>query len=85
MSGSGLHEVVAERLELNWDRFREAHPHLANAVERVDLIEVSVGSLRDDESFQRAMTQAQIDEKILASASGVMRLVDEAVERVLGL
>lgn len=85
MSRSQLHEVVAERLDLSWGRFRQAHPHLAAAVERVDLVESAVDSLREDDAFRRAMAQARIDEATLVGASRALRIIDEAVGRVLGL
>ncbi len=85
MSGTGLHEIVAERLELNWDRFRQAHPKLAAAVERAELVEVSVDALREDPAYQRAMAQAGFDEATLAGALEVLGVIDGVVGRVLGL
>lgn len=79
-----LRDLVANRLDKHWSDFAQAHPHLAEAIDRARLVELSVSRLADDPRFIEAMQQAAVDEAALTAA---VRLVDEAeqwVRRLLG-
>ncbi len=85
MSDERLSDLVSERLSLNWEAFREAHPGLAGAMERVGLVEQIVDDLKTDAGYREAMAQAELDERTLAAAAEVLKHVDVVVSRALGL
>ncbi len=70
-----LRDVVQQRMNQRWVAFAEAHPHLAEVIDRTRLVESSVQRLREDPQFQAAMREAGLDEAKLAAA---MRAVDRA-------
>lgn len=80
-----LRDLVAERIDAAMDVFAREHPHLADAIERVKLIESTVHRLADDAEYQRAMEQAAADETLLDAAGQVVELVDRYVMKALGL
>ncbi len=70
-----LRDLVAQRLDKHWSDFAQAHPHLAEAIDRTQLIDLTIDKLEEDADFVAAMRQANIDHAALTTA---VRLVDKA-------
>lgn len=81
----GLRELVAQRLGGRYERWAKEHPNLAAAIDRTVLVESTVALLRNDESFQRAMREADVDEAKLALAAGLIERIDRWVTAALPL
>lgn len=80
-----LRDALRPQLEGRWEAFAEAHPHLAEAIDRVKFDEVVARRVREDEAFQQAMRDSQLDEATLASAAEALDRAWRVVERVLPL
>ena len=80
-----LRDLVAERLNLHWGQFAEEHPHLAAAIEQVNLVETTVQKLDDDPEFRAAMEAAGQDERTLLAAARLLDVVDRWLIRLLGI
>jgi hypothetical protein len=78
-----LHEIVAARLNLQWERFAVEHPNLAAAIEQTMLTEMIVSDLNEDEEFRAAMEAASHDEAALNGAMRAIEIVDRVVTRAL--
>ncbi len=85
ISPTSLRDLVAGRLELHWPTFVEQHPHLAGAIERIQLVDSVVDRISDDPLYRQAMEAAGHDERILAAALNLATLIDTWVGRTLGL
>lgn len=85
MNLNELHELVEQRLDMRWNEFAEEHPHLAAAIDRVQLVETSVERLLDDPDYQRALSAAGRDQTVIGVAGPVIDLVDRWVGRLLGI
>lgn len=80
-----LERLVADRADVHWPAFAEAHPHLASAISRIVLVEVTVDRLADDPRFRRALDEAARDRSRLHAAAEVGDVVDRWVRRLLGV
>ncbi len=80
-----LSDLVAQRLNLHWDDFAKAHPHLAAAINRVQLVESAVAALHDDPQLAAALKQAGIDEARLSELTPLVSLIDGILQRLLTL
>jgi len=78
-----LQDLVAQRLDVRWDDFAEAHPHLAAAIARSTLVESTVALIVDDPEYQRAIEAAGRDRVALHLGGRIAALVDRVLDRVL--
>ena len=87
MSGTNetraLRDLVEAQLDQRWSQWVQAHPKLADAIDRVRLSEVAVRQLRDDPIYREAVEAAAVDEAQLAAAAKVLTRVQAIVESVL--
>ncbi len=82
---TALRDLVAERLDRHYLAWAADHPHLARAIDRVQLIDTTVANLRDDPAFAAAMREADLDEHRLAQAAKALELVETWAGRVVKL
>lgn len=80
-----LRDVVEERLNERWAAFAEAHPHLAEVIDRTRLIESSVQRLQHDAAFRAAMREGGLDMAKLAAAQRALARAEALMVRVLPL
>ena len=80
-----LRDVVAGELAEHWLSWSVAHPQLAEAIDRLRLIELTVEQLRQDPAFTRALRECELDELRLAQAAGVLDLARRQIRRLLPL
>lgn len=80
-----LRDLVEQRIQIQWDAFAAKHPHLANAIDRVSLIETSVERLLDDPEYRQATDAAAQDKASLGVAGQAVDLIDRWVTRLLGI
>ena len=80
-----LRDLVTHRLDVRWQTFAEAHPHLAAAIDRVRLVDSAVERLANDPAYRAAMDAAARDEATLALAAQLITTVDEWIGRLLRL
>ncbi len=80
---TALRAVVSLELDRHLQGWAERHPHLAAAIDRVQLIELAVASLRDEPAFLEAMRRADLDEHRLAEAARLLRLAEGWIGRAL--
>ena len=85
MQTTELRDLVAGRIDIRWDAWVKAHPHLASAIDRVRLTESAVARLRDDPAFVRALAEAQADGNKLEGAVRLVELVERWVGRLMPL
>ena len=83
MQTQSLRQLVAERLEGRWAQWSQAHPHLAEVIDRTRLIDSAVARLREDEQFIAAMQQANLDERTLKSALALLEVIERWIIRLL--
>lgn len=84
MKTQDLRALIAERIDVRWSDFATRHPHLADAIDRVRLVDSAVDLLRDDPEFISAMRGADLDEARLADATKVLGMLDQLICRLLG-
>jgi hypothetical protein len=84
MNTQDLRALIAERIDVRWSDFAMRHPHLADAIDRVRLVDSAVDLLRDDPEFISAMRGADLDEARLADATKLLGMLDQLVRRLLG-
>ncbi|MBI1335825.1 MAG: hypothetical protein GC164_02555 [Phycisphaera sp.] len=80
-----LRDLVAQRLNLQWDSFSREHPNLARAIDRVNLIDTTIDNLRRNPEYIKAMREADLDEAQLGAISRVLATIERAVAVALGL
>lgn len=80
-----LRDLVADRVEVRWERFEAEHPHLAAAIDRVRLVDSTVERLSADPEFRRAMDQAARDEAVMDAVGRITKEVARWVDRAMGL
>lgn len=85
MNAIELHELVEQRLDMRWNEFTEEHPHLAAAIDRVQLVETSVERLLDDPAYHQAIQAADRDQTVIGAAGQVIDVVDRWIGRLLGI
>ncbi|MFW5682002.1 MAG: hypothetical protein ACOC1G_03265 [Phycisphaeraceae bacterium] len=78
-----LRDALRPHLEGRWDAFAQAHPHLAQAIDRVKFEEVMTRRVREDEAFRRAMEESRLDEATLAAAAEALERARGVVERAM--
>jgi hypothetical protein len=78
-----LRDALRPQLEGRWEAFSQAHPHLAEAIDRVKFEEVMTRRVREDEAFRRAMDESRLDEATLAAAAEALDRAWSVVERVM--
>lgn len=83
MTRTDLHTLVTEKLDLQWSDWSAKHPNLAQAIDRVRLVEGAVNLLRDDPSFITAMREADLDEAGLVRASRLLERADALIHNLL--
>lgn len=83
MSKQGLKDIVADKLDQKWDVWAKAHPQLAAAIDRTQLVDAAVKRLREDPQFMAAMEHAAVDEHTLAQASAVLGKADQMIGNIL--
>ena len=82
---TALRDLVAERLDRHYLAWAADHPHLARAIDRVQLVDTTVTRLRDDPEFVAAMRDADLDEHRLARAAKALEVVERWATRVVTL
>ena len=80
-----LRELIAGRIDARWDAWAKAHPHLAQTIDRVRLIDATVTRLRHDPAFNDALRQAELDEATLLKAARVLDHAERLIGRLLRL
>ena len=75
MKNQELRTLIGEKIEARWSDWAPRHPHLAEAIDRVRLIEYTVHRLCEDPEFVAAMHEADVDGAGLTKAS---RLLERA-------
>ena len=80
-----LRDLVAQRVDLRWTQWAQAHPHMAEAIDRARLVEVAVDRLADDAAFREAMRQADLDESQLGSLLRLLDIAEGWVSRLMPL
>lgn len=83
MDSQDLRTLISDRIDIRWPGWATRHPHLAQAIDRVRLVESAVDLLRDDPEFVGAMRSADLDEARLGDASKLLGLVDQLLRRLL--
>ena len=84
-NAASLRELIAADLDQHWIAWSAQHPHLAAAIDRIQLLDAAVVSLRDDAGFNEALRRARLDEYRLAQAARVLTLVRKHLTRLLPL
>lgn len=80
MTDPNLREVVSQALDRDWTSFAGEHPALAQLLDRQLLIEHASTRLRDDVSFQKAISDGQA---ISTSIEWMVGIARPFVRRVL--
>ncbi|NBC10748.1 MAG: hypothetical protein GVY24_03315 [Planctomycetes bacterium] len=80
---TSLRELIAGRIDARWDAWAEKHPHLAQTIDRVRLIDATVTRLRHDPAFNDALRQADLDEATLLRAAKVIDVAEGVIGRLL--
>ena len=80
-----LRNLIEQRVNVQWNDWAERHPELARAIDRVQLVEVSIDRLSDDIQYREALQQSGLDEAQLVAAAKVLDVVERVVGRVLPL
>ena len=80
---SELRELVAQRLDRAWDRWAARHPHLADAIDRVQLTSQVVARLEDDSAYREAARQVERDAQTLRDVARLLDLIDAVVGRAI--
>jgi hypothetical protein len=80
-----LERLVTDRTEVHWPAFAAQHPHLARAISRIVLVEVTVDRLASDPKFRAAVDEAARDQTRLNAAAEVSGVVDRWVRRLIGV
>ena len=83
MNNQDLRTLISERIDIHWSDFSTRHPHLADAIDRIRLVDSAVDLVRDDPQFVSAMHGADLDEARLADATKLLGLMDQLVQRLL--
>ncbi len=83
MDTKDLRTLISDQIDVRWPDFTTRHPHLAQAIDRVRLVDSTVDLLRDDPEFVGAMRNADLDEARLADATKLLGMVDQLVRRLL--
>ena len=83
MNNQDLRTLISERIDIRWSDFSTRHPHLADAIDRIRLVDSAVDLVRDDPQFVSAMHGADLDEARLADATKLLGLMDQLVQRLL--
>jgi len=78
-----LRDLVADRINGRWSDWSARHPHLAEAIDRVRLVDSAVTRLRNDPDFIEAMRAADLDEADLAKASHLLDQANKLVSHLL--
>ncbi|MFP4144566.1 MAG: hypothetical protein ACOCTI_07520 [Phycisphaeraceae bacterium] len=79
-----LRDLVQQRVGRRWLAWAQAHPHLAEVIDRTRLVEATVARLSGDEELRSALERANLDEAQLAAAARLLEKAESAVDRVLG-
>ena len=83
MKTQDLRTVISEKIDLRWSDWSQRHPHLAEAIDRVKLVESAVTLLSEDPEFIRAMREADLSEAQLGVASELLDRAEQAIRRLL--
>ncbi len=83
MSSQELRTLVSEKIDVRWNEWAARHPHLAEAIDRVRLVESAVQLLRDDPQFIAAMREAGINEATLIRASRLLNITETIIKQIL--
>lgn len=83
MNSQPLSTLIGEKIDVRWSDWAPRHPHLAEAIDRVRLIESTVKLLREDPEFIAAMREADLDEAGLIKASRLLEHADNFIHRLL--
>lgn len=84
-AGTPLRDWLADDLNQHWIAWSSQHPHLAEAIDRVRLLDTAMLSLRQDAGFQSAMRRADLDEYRLGQAAEVLSLARGHLRHLLPL
>lgn len=84
MNNQDLRTLISERIDIRWSDFSTRHPHLADAIDRIRLVDSAVDLLRDDPQFVSAMHGADLDKARLADATKLLGILDQLIRRLLG-
>ncbi|HQY87891.1 MAG TPA: hypothetical protein PK402_04480 [Tepidisphaeraceae bacterium] len=79
MTESNLRELVTQAIDRDWTSFATDHPALAQLLDRQLLIEHASNRLRDDDAFQKAISDGQA---ISASVEWMIDMARPFVRRV---
>jgi len=83
METTQLRDIVESQINQRWEVWAAAHPHLAEAIDQIQLTDSVVSRLSDDPDFIQAMQQAAVDEDKLGAAAQLISLVAAWVARLL--
>ena len=80
-----LRDIVTSRIDVRWQEFAKEHGHLAAAIERTRLIDMTVVRLGDDPVYREAMEAAGHDEKLRGAAAKLIDEADRWIGRIFGV
>lgn len=83
MKTQDLRTLLGDKIDLRWSDWSQKHPHLAEAIDRVRLIESAVTLLSEDPEFIRAMREADLSEAQLGVASRLLDRAEQVIRRLL--
>lgn len=83
MKSQELRTLIGEKIDVRWSEWASKHPHLAEAIDRVRLIESTVSLLREDPEFVAAMREADLDEAELIKAARLLDRADYYIHHLL--
>jgi hypothetical protein len=83
MKSQELRTLIGEKIEARWSDWAPRHPHLAEAIDRVRLIEYAVHRLREDPAFVAAMREADLDEAGLIKVSHLLERAEALIHHIL--
>ncbi len=83
MSTQDLHTIISQKIDLRWSDWAQQHPHLAEVIDRVRLVESVVTLLSEDTEFVRAMREADLDAARLGAASKLLEQAELTIRKLL--
>lgn len=85
MTSHALNDLIRDKIDGRWSEWSAGHPHLADAIDRIRLVESTAAQLREDPEYIQAMRAADLDEAGLIAAERILGRIEQAVQKVLPL
>ena len=82
---TALRDLVNEKVAGRWDQWAQAHPNLAQVVDRTRLVDGLVDELQRHPDFAEALRQADEDDTCLTRAAEVVQFVERWVVKLLAI